>query len=266
MVKIIYIWHDCFVVETPHAILVFDYWLDEDGESRDIPLFHYDTDPELPVYVFVSHFHKDHYNPAIFGWQSVFPDIHYVVSPDVWKRMRHIVSPTSVYKGPKVDPKLVVVLRNGQTYEDDVVKASAFPSTDIGNSYLVETGGRRIFHAGDLNCWAWREESTPAEVNKAESDFSKCLDKIAGCLGNEPIDYCFFPVDSRIGLGYPQGASVFVRRFKVMRFFPMHFALGDAAERERRAFDAVRFEMYANPDRGEYIPLCTPGTSYYNFS
>ena len=39
MVKIEYIWHDCFFVETPAAGIVFDFWLDRDGENGVFPIF-----------------------------------------------------------------------------------------------------------------------------------------------------------------------------------------------------------------------------------
>lgn len=196
MIKILYIWHDCFVVMTPAATIVFDYWLDAGGLKNDFPAFIDRIDPALPLVVVVSHSHKDHYNPSIFGWAKRFDNIHFVVSTDIWKRMRHIVSPTSVYTGPKVDAGRVTVLRRNESAEIAGVRVAAFPSTDVGNSYIVESAGRRIFHAGDLNCWAWRDDSTEQEIRKAEGDFRACLRDIAAYLSGRPIDYCFFPVDS----------------------------------------------------------------------
>lgn len=265
MVKIIYIWHDCFAVSTPQANFVFDYWLDSDGAARDYPAFLDEFDSSRPLFVLVSHFHKDHYNPAIFGWASRFDDIHYIVSRDVFKRMRHIVSPTSVYHGPKVSPEQVSVLHNNESFTKGGTVVTAFPSTDVGNSYMVESGGIRIFHAGDLNCWLWIDESTPGEIRRAREDYKVCLDTIAARLGESPIDYCFFPVDSRIGSGYTEGPSEFVRRFNVRHFFPMHFELGDERERAVRRQDAVNTTLYANPARGEYIPLATPGSVYFDW-
>ncbi len=266
MIKILYIWHDCFVVMTPAATIVFDYWLDAGGLKNDFPAFIDRIDPALPLVVVVSHSHKDHYNPSIFGWAKRFDNIHFVVSTDIWKRMRHIVSPTSVYTGPKVDAGRVTVLRRNESAEIAGVRVAAFPSTDVGNSYIVESAGRRIFHAGDLNCWAWRDDSTEQEIRKAEGDFRACLRDIAAYLSGRPIDYCFFPVDSRIGTGYASGAAEFVRSFDVRHFFPMHFELGDATERAGRRADAADTSLYANPERGEYIPLTQPGAVYTDSS
>lgn len=269
MDKVTYIWHDCFVVEIPSATLVFDYWRDVDGTAPESPGFLGSVRKDKPIYVFVSHFHKDHYNPDIFSWPSLGFDVRYFVSVDVWKRMRHIVSPTSVYAGPKVDRDRVVVLRPGASYFGSGVSVKAFPSTDVGNSWLVEIDGRRIFHAGDLNAWIWRDESPVSEVQAGLDAFHACLVPIAEALKGAgansgpglPIDYCFFPVDSRIGSGYYEGARFFLSKFDVRNFFAMHFALGDEQERKTRCADAMRTELYENTNRGTCHKLSTPGAS-----
>lgn len=60
------------------------------------------------------------------------------------------------------------------------MKVKAFDSTDEGLSYLVEMDGIRIFHAGDLNNWHWREESTPREIEEAERDFQQVMETMRG--------------------------------------------------------------------------------------
>ncbi|MCM1368823.1 MAG: MBL fold metallo-hydrolase [Candidatus Amulumruptor caecigallinarius] len=269
MIKITYVWHDCFVVGTDEATLIFDYWKDPVSAPGAIPHFLKMADAGKPLYVFVSHSHKDHFNPEIFSWALMFPGVKYVVSRDVMRRIRHVVSETSVYSGPKVDADAVVCLKSGEEWSDGVVKVAAFPSTDVGNSYVVETAGKRFFHSGDLNAWVWRDESDEKEINKALGDYHACLREIGRYLqpGDTPrnpswIDYCFFPVDSRIGSGYYEGAAAFVREFDVRHFFPMHFGLGDAEEQKRHEHDAVKFELYANRERGEYIALTVPYVSY----
>lgn len=250
MTEVTYIWHDGFIVRTAGCTLVFDYWQPEEIVA-DFEIFG-------PLYVFISHFHKDHYDPVVFEWASRPEGVKYIVSRDVWLRMRHIISPTSIYNGPRVHPEQVICLRPGQNYSDSHIRVSAFPSTDVGNSYVVETGGKTFFHAGDLNAWIWKDEMTQKEVNKALGDFNACLDRIEQA-GFQAFDYAFFPVDSRIGRDYFTGAHIFVRRFKVARFFPMHFGLGDETERRIRREDACRFENYRNPDFGEYIALRPSG-------
>lgn len=273
MVDVRYIWHDCFVVRHAGVNLVFDYWREPPGgapgQSHDIgkgyPAFLDGLDPDMPLYVFVSHSHKDHYNPEIFDWSSRFPKVHYVVSRDVMKRCRHIASATSVYAGQKIDPSQITALSPGETACFGDVTVAAFPSTDIGVSYLVGVGEKRFFHAGDLNAWIWLDESTEAEVRKALGDYRACLRDIGAFLDAHPrgaaeyqIDYCFFPVDSRIGREYYTGARMFTEKLGVGRFFPMHFGLGDEEEQRLRMRDALRFEAYAVERTGEYIPLAVP--------
>lgn len=274
MVKVTYIRHDGFLVETDRVNIVFDYWVDADGEDREIPRCLEKVDHAKPLYVLVSHGHKDHFNRKIFSWAERFTNIRYIVSSDVMKRIRHIVSESSVYRGPKVEASKVTMLRPGEAWDDREVVVRAFPSTDIGNSYMVTTDGLRFFHAGDLNAWIWKDESTEQEVRKALGDFRACLHDIKeyllyigedmGLNGEAPVDYAFFPVDSRIGRDYFTGAAEFVKEVDVKRFFPMHFALGDEEEQAQRIEDALRFDLYANELRGEYIPLALPGSTYIN--
>ena len=55
--KITYINHSGFLVETRDCYYIFDYYK---GELPNL-------DKEKEVIVFCSHFHKDHFNPQIFG-------------------------------------------------------------------------------------------------------------------------------------------------------------------------------------------------------
>lgn len=269
MMEIEFIWHDCFLIKTPAANYVFDYWLDSDGNDRVVPGFIESLDRKVPLMVFISHGHKDHFNKSVFEWSVMFENIHYIVSNDVGKRIRHITSETSVYSGTKVAPSMLTIMKAGESLVLPHAVVRSFPSTDIGNCYLVETSAGRIFHAGDLNAWIWLDESDDKEVRKALGDYNACLRDISDYIFSPEgrnrvpdghIDLCFFPVDSRIGRDYFTGAGIFVRKFDVRHFFPMHFDLGDDAERLSRRKDALNFNSYANFDRGEYIPLAINGT------
>ena len=54
--KLTYIFHSGFALETEQSILVFDYWLDP---SSVIPSV---LQSPKPLYVLSSHFHEDHFN------------------------------------------------------------------------------------------------------------------------------------------------------------------------------------------------------------
>ena len=54
--KITYINHSGFLIETKDCYYIFDYY------KGELPLL----DKKKEVIVFCSHFHKDHFNPVIF--------------------------------------------------------------------------------------------------------------------------------------------------------------------------------------------------------
>ena len=71
-----------------------------------------------------------------------------------------------------------------------------------------------------------------------------------------------FPADPRLGTDFWTGAYVFVRRFDVGIFVPMHFTLAEQPDSQLDYIaQATDFRAYANPDRGRYVALTTPGAS-----
>ena len=72
--KLTYIFHSGFVLETEHCIHVFDYWLDPSDVMEGV------VQSNKPLYVFSSHFHKDHFNRKIFGWKEQKLNITYILS------------------------------------------------------------------------------------------------------------------------------------------------------------------------------------------
>ncbi|MDE6299621.1 MAG: MBL fold metallo-hydrolase, partial [Muribaculaceae bacterium] len=235
--------------------------MDPTVKKGELPRFLKMVDAGKPLYVVVSHHHKDHFTKEIFDWVNYHPDIRYVISEDTAKRIRHILKSDSLYKGNKPNENKVAILKPGDRYSDSLVKITAFGSTDIGNSYLMESEGKKFFHAGDLNAWTWVEESTSEEVEEAISSYEKILNEIA--LNSSEMDYVMFPVDARIGSGFYTGAKMLSGKIKVKRFFPMHFCLGEN-ENEATAFRlaAADFENYMRKGFGEYIALLSPYSRY----
>ncbi len=262
ILRLSYIYHDCFVLETPSAFFVFDFWKEPGTGAGDMPSFiSRISSVDKKVYVLVSHHHKDHFVKDVFLWKNVICDIHYIISRDVFRSVKYALRDGSVYKGPGLSPSDYTVLNPGEDFECGDVVVSAFGSTDIGNSYVVSSGDRHFFHAGDLNAWVWKDESTVEEIRMAIQDFEDIVKSIAK---RYPVmDLAMFPVDSRIGRDYWEGACRFVRLINVRYFVPMHFELADDdSEREKRCSDAFDFESYANKSRGEYIGLSAEGDSF----
>ncbi len=200
--EVTYYLHSGFSCAKDEVLLIFDYWTGEHGELADSRRI----TPEYlrrfkEVYVFISHSHPDHFDPAVMAWHGEAP-VTYIVSYEM---------PVGT-RGKRMN--VGDVLRLGEH-----VTVEAFDSTDLGVSFLVELDGIRIFHAGDLNFWHWREESTVQEIDEAEAAFRKACEP----LEHEPIDLAFFPVDPRQGRLFDAGANYFIMTVKPRLLVPMHF-------------------------------------------
>ena len=260
--QITYIYHDCFLLETEKAVFLFDYWKDPLADGNiDFPPLLKSIPPDKPFYVLVSHHHKDHFSRRIFLWYNLFPLIKYIVSNDTFKAVKYMFKEGTTYAGPRPSLASLVVLKEGESFEDELVKIDAFGSTDIGNSYVVSTQGKVFFHAGDLNAWIWKDESTETEVEAAMQSFITKLERVKSHYSR--FDVAMFPVDSRLGTDYFEGASIFVRMFDVDYFIPMHFELVENPEdKTQRRLDAARFHLYANAERGSYLFLSATRDSF----
>ena len=71
--KVTYIGHSGFLVETGAVNILFDY------SEGDLP----QVNTEVPFLVLVSHAHKDHYNPAVFALAKQYQNIRFILSKDV---------------------------------------------------------------------------------------------------------------------------------------------------------------------------------------
>lgn len=253
------VWHDCFVIETAECAIVFDYWLDERGEEREFPGFLDTLNPAKPLYIFVSHGHKDHFTRSIFSWASRFDRVHYFLSADVYARSRHVFSRRSVYKGPKVNPDHVTRMLPGEEWSDGLLAVRAFDSTDTGVAYLVEIDGKRIFHAGDLNAWIFRELWKPEDEEREMKRFNAIIADIEKYVGDKKIDVAMFPVDSRIGEAYMDGARIFAEQLHPEIFLSMHLDLGDQSDRGRRRIDADAFCKKASENSATQFKLLDSG-------
>ncbi len=207
--KIHYIYHSCFAIETDKATVIIDYYKDSSETAYAEGVVHeYLLKKNGALYVLASHFHPDHFNREVLSWRTQRPDTTYLFSSDILKH-RRASSNDARY------------LKQGEVYEDSLLRVQAFGSTDSGISFLIDIGGIRLFHAGDLNNWHWSDESTPQEIRKAEGDYLHEL-KILKAFTSS-VDVAMFPVDSRIGTDYMRGAEQFVSHIKTRYFIPMHF-------------------------------------------
>lgn len=207
--KLTYLYHSGFAIEAEGVTVVVDYYHDTDCQHPlDGVLHRRLLQQPGAFYVLASHFHPDHFNPEVLEWRRQRPDIRYLFSSDILRRRRATAADATY-------------LKKGDVYDDGTLRVEAFGSTDVGVSFLIDLQGKRLFHAGDLNNWHWADESTPAEVRKAEGDF---LAEVRLLQHTAPeVDVALFPVDSRMGTDYMRGARQFVEHIRTRTFVPMHF-------------------------------------------
>lgn len=230
MLGVYYIFHSGFAVTTGEVNLIFDYWKDLEGKDAEgMPEFFKFLNVKLPTCVFVSHFHKDHFNPEIFAWSQWCPDIHYVISKDTARHGRKYIKPDSLFKGPKAPDNSVTILKKGETYQWKGIEVKAFGSSDEGLSYHVMAQGESIFHAGDLNWWGWGDD-TPQEAEESRRLFMDVMKEIESDFGRDTgkhLDLLLFPVDPRLGGDFWKGATYFMEKTETTLFMPMHYTLAE---------------------------------------
>ncbi|MDE6450850.1 MAG: MBL fold metallo-hydrolase [Odoribacter sp.] len=232
--KLIYIYHSGFVIKAEEFSLLIDYYRDTPDKMVHEKLL---NDPGK-LYVLASHAHADHFNPEILSWKNKRPDIQYIFSEDIRTRQPICFSDT-------------IFLSKGESWCDNLVKIKALGSTDIGISFLIDAGGKRIFHAGDLNNWHWQEESTPEEIAEAETDYLNELETLA--QNTAFVDVALFPVDPRLGKDYAKGALQFTEHIRTGLFAPMHFW--------EKYDKANAIQAYIEKHGSKFIAIHHPGES-----
>lgn len=244
MMHVTFLDHSGFLVETEFLTLLFDWWKGELPAVR----------PGVPLYIFASHRHEDHFNPQIFALdrrkKEVLDDgsgdVYFLlgkgISLDPRRRRLWGVSPETAGK--------VRVRQGGQVLSLPQAEIETLPSTDEGVAFLVTLpDGRTVFHAGDLNWWHWEGEDRGWNRNM-EVNFKRYLEPLRG----RKIDLAMLPLDPRLGEAGFWGPAYFLETADIRRFLPMH-QWGDFA------FTRKFLEKYpAFTERT--VPVERPGQSF----
>ncbi len=196
--RVQYIFHSGFLVETDESCYLFDYYR---GELPKL-------DADKPIVVFGSHGHRDHYNPDVFpllremGMKRVFA----VLAEDISER-----------KYP--DGVDVLTACADKTYDlPRGERLETLRSTDSGTAFLLTTGAGTVYHAGDLNDWTW--EGEPDEDNRQmRENYRREIDRLKG----RRIDVAFVPLDPRQEAHYAAGLLYFLSTVDAKRVYPMHY-------------------------------------------
>lgn len=214
--KVTYIHHSGFLVETDRCYYLFDY------EKGSLP----QMNGEKPVFVLSSHGHADHYTPAVFSLLAA-------------AGMRHIRAVLSDDIGAPADVEALQVAPEQEYILGPQQKLVTLRSTDLGVAFLIEDGPELFYHAGDLNDWVWEEEDA-AYNEQMTADYRRQIRLLAETLGQRVLDAAFVVLDPRQEKDYDRGLCFFLENIAAKQVYPMHYwddpAVIDAFLKENPAY------------------------------
>ena len=239
--QIIYSGHSGWIVRTKNNILVFDYW--KPNRAPDYPslrngwLTKADT-AGLPVTIFTSHDHQDHYDvTALKGLAGVSDRVSYVYGFKLKMEKKEgaccekaEAEAEKTKKKMKTDSEFThfaaMKPRTHQTING--IEVTTINSIDTGVGFLVSVDGVSFFHAGDHANLSPEDEA----AYFAEIDYLKDQDA--------KVDVAFLPVSgcpSRWKIeSVKDGFVKTIEALKPKAVFPMH---GMGRENSYKEFAAL---------------------------
>lgn len=238
--KLYYIYHSGFAIESDEVIIIIDYFYDSDSDKIHSGIVHNQLlKSDKKIYVLSTHAHPDHFNPHILTWKDQVKNIKYIFSKDILD--------FRLCKKEEAE-----FLDKGDLYQDDMLSIEAFGSTDQGVSFLIHFNNKLIFHAGDLNNWHWKADSTEEESAEAERFYLEELTDIYRKY--KAIDLVMFPVDQRMRTDYFLGAQQFIEKIHTNYFAPMHF--------DEDYQGATAFKVIASNNNTQFLEITERGQSF----
>ena len=195
--KITYIHHSAFLLESETAAFLFDYF---EGALPEILA-------EKPLYVFSSHWHGDHFSEEIFELAKERENIRFILSSDIKAK-----------RVPKELLEKVVFVDPDQTWTDDRITVETYKSTDEGVAFWCKIDGKEIYHAGDLNHWYWEGEDPQWNADMTAA-YRAEIEKMRG----RQADVAFLPLDPRLEQWFYLGLDDWMKVSDAKTVFPMHF-------------------------------------------
>ncbi len=224
--KITYIEHSCFLVETAECYLLFDYY------GGDIPLP--ELDPVKPLLLCNSHAHPDHFSENIFALRNRYPRSFFVLSADVpvpasmqpytCSLLPHEHCIVQMTDGQAAVSMTAATPSNQATtikHQHDTcrhqtvnVAIDTLRSNDEGIAFILQLRDICLYHAGDLNNWWWDGD---ADDQKLADIYHEELEYIRG----RHFSAAFIPLDPRLK-GWWKGIDDFMHYADADIIFPMH--------------------------------------------
>lgn len=152
--EVTYIGHSGFLMEWDSCYWLLDYYKGTLPELKQ----------DKKLYIFVSHKHKDHFNPVIFKLFESHKDISYVISSDVNLKNKDFpeIGITADKMAEIMDK--VIIVKPSDRYEiydseNKPIILETLKSTDCGVAFLLRYNEKISYHAGDLNLWLWEGDT-----------------------------------------------------------------------------------------------------------
>lgn len=256
-IKLTYIEHSGFLCETDGQYLLFDYFK---GEIPPMP-------GTKPIFVFASHAHYDHFSEEVFRLSEQYgrQRVQYVLSSDIddIDDIQERLGDRITFMKPHEkqifacgDGGSVRGGKAGVFKESGINNACAgspqlfvetLRSNDAGVAWLLNLGGKYIYHAGDLQLWDWPGEPEADNLHY-KNTFEAELRVLKSCLGadkpegraNKPegradkpeggagswkaggIDLAMLVLDERQGQSAFLGIDYFLSHIRTHYAVPMH--------------------------------------------
>ncbi len=202
--KVTYLKHSGFMVESRNYIYLFDYI---DGNIDKA------IKSDKKIYVMVSHVHDDHFSKIIFDIAAKHDNVTYILSYDVVKKIKK-----NAVLSKMTEQLNIIRVQAHEKYKIDDIVVETLKSTDEGVAFIVSEKDGTIYHAGDLNWWHW--EGEPKSWNRnMEVNFKREIDSMRG----RKIDIAFIPLDPRQEDAYYLGMNYFIKNVGANEIYPMHF-------------------------------------------
>lgn len=210
MIKIWYLAHSAWLVETSTHVLLLDYGArparPPRGRLADGCL-DWDFLPDKPLLALASHRHSDHYDPQV----------HDLVAARTAAAGHFLLGLDAADPQPANLPAGTLVLRPDQAYwrPDLALEIRTAASTDQGIACLIRLPELTIYFGGDLAIWA----DTPFY----REQHARSLQRLA--VAGWAVDLAFIPVSTSDGYQEAQlleGARETVRQLKPRWVLPMH--------------------------------------------
>jgi len=232
--RIVYIFHNCFILKVDTRTFLFDCPSDEHLSSELARMVtSYTKGADLTV--FCSHSHDDHFNHSLPSLTGKAAKAAYVLSDDIADLF------------PDALPAESLIVEPDETYELNGMTIQTLMSNDLGVAFRISVNGLNIYFAGDLANWIW-----PGMPQKARSMAQAFFEDSLANVGQDHIHIAFSDLDTR--LENLAGGPEVMQTLQPDIFVPMH-SFGDPDW-------ASRIAPSISGSSGQAFAYAKPGDSF----